>query len=113
MLHYDTITMDAGGREDDTAAAPASATINPAMLYTVQHLIEKCLLLYMDREECVACLQSHAGLKPAITRIVWDELEKCNADFFAAYWIRHRKELLIRRRQQAQQPPHSADCKEN
>ncbi|MCO5584849.1 hypothetical protein L7F22_038781 [Adiantum nelumboides] len=105
--------MEAGGRDDDTAAAASATCINPAMLYTVQHLIEKCLLLYMDREECVACLQSHAGLKPAITRIVWDELEKCNAEFFAAYWIGHRKELLIRRRQQ-QQHPHSADCnKEN
>lgn len=35
----------------------------------VQYLIEKCLLVYMDREECVACLQENANLKPAFTRI--------------------------------------------
>eukprot|EP00250_Pteridium_aquilinum_P013321 c21270_g1_i1 orf=185-565(+) len=66
-----------------------------SLIHVVQHLIEKCLLFYMDREECMACLQTNANLKPAITRAVWDELEKSNAEFFAAYAVR-RAELQMR-----------------
>lgn len=51
----------------------------------VQHLIERCLLMYMDREECVKSLAKYARVKPAITLTVWKELEKENKEFFAAY----------------------------
>ncbi|KAI5067520.1 hypothetical protein GOP47_0018048 [Adiantum capillus-veneris] len=96
--------------------ASSATACSPAMIHAVQHLIEKCLLFYMDREECVSCLQSNASLKPAITRIVWDELEKCNVEFFAAYW-RRRKQLISTRQPPPPppaQPSYTTDCiKEN
>lgn len=33
----------------------------------VQHLIERCLLLYMDRDDCVKALAKYAHVKPVIT----------------------------------------------
>ncbi|XP_028552027.1 uncharacterized protein LOC114579953 [Dendrobium catenatum] len=54
-------------------------------IHTVQHLIEKCLLYRMNKEECMEALNKHANIKPVITSTVWAELEKENRDFFAAY----------------------------
>ncbi|KAI5081675.1 hypothetical protein GOP47_0001418 [Adiantum capillus-veneris] len=60
-------------------------TISPAYIHTVQHLIEKCMLFKLDQEECITALEKHAKVKPVVTRIVWNELEKANPDFFIAY----------------------------
>ncbi|PKU84282.1 uncharacterized protein LOC110098252 isoform X1 [Dendrobium catenatum] len=51
----------------------------------VQHLIEKCLLHRMNKEECIDALNKHANIKPVITSTVWGELEKENGEFFEAY----------------------------
>ncbi|KAH0461351.1 hypothetical protein IEQ34_008926 [Dendrobium chrysotoxum] len=51
----------------------------------VQHLIEKCLLHRMNKEECIDALNKHANIKPVITSTVWGELEKENSEFFADY----------------------------
>ncbi|KAG1365752.1 hypothetical protein COCNU_12G007520, partial [Cocos nucifera] len=59
----------------------------------VQHLIEKCLLFHMNKEECVDALSKHANIKPVITSTVWTELEKENKEFFEAY-NREREEWL-------------------
>ncbi|KAH7277935.1 hypothetical protein KP509_38G016300 [Ceratopteris richardii] len=60
-------------------------TISPAYIHTVQHLIEKCLLFNMDREECVSVLERHANIHSIVTRTVWNELERENPEFFSAY----------------------------
>ncbi|KAH1122518.1 hypothetical protein J1N35_005678 [Gossypium stocksii] len=52
----------------------------------VQHLIERCLLLYMNRQQCVKALAKYARIRPCITITVWRELEKENKDFFEAYF---------------------------
>eukprot|EP01018_Ginkgo_biloba_P009311 Gb_19307 [translate_table: standard] len=57
----------------------------------VQHLIEKCLLLGMDRNDCVDAIAKYANIHPAVTRTVWRELLKENKDFFTAYFI-HRSD---------------------
>lgn len=51
----------------------------------VQHLIEWCILLCMERDQCVRSLAKYARVKPVITITVWNELEKNNPDFFAEY----------------------------
>ncbi|XP_017240980.1 uncharacterized protein LOC108213697 [Daucus carota subsp. sativus] len=51
----------------------------------VQHLIERCLLLNMSREDCIAALQEHANIDPIITITVWEELRKENSSFFESY----------------------------
>ncbi|GMI87768.1 hypothetical protein like AT1G10657 [Hibiscus trionum] len=52
----------------------------------VQHLIERCLLLHMNQQQCVMALAQFASIRPCITITVWRELEKENRDFFRAYF---------------------------
>lgn len=54
----------------------------------VQNLIERCLQLYMNREEAVNILLNQARIEPGITNLIWQKLEEENADFFKAYYIR-------------------------
>ncbi|KAK1438200.1 hypothetical protein QVD17_04005 [Tagetes erecta] len=52
----------------------------------VQHLIERCLLLKLERDECVRALAKHACVNPIVTLTVWRGLEKENTEFFRAYF---------------------------
>uniref|UniRef100_A0A5B7B5V5 Angiotensin-converting enzyme 2 n=1 Tax=Davidia involucrata TaxID=16924 RepID=A0A5B7B5V5_DAVIN len=52
----------------------------------VQHLIERCLLLHMNQDQCIKALAEHAGIWPVVTLTVWRELLKENRDFFQAYF---------------------------
>ncbi|OWM89654.1 hypothetical protein CDL15_Pgr024402 [Punica granatum] len=60
--------------------------------YVVQHLIERCLMLHMSRDQCIKALEERAGIRPLVTLTVWRELLKENRDFFWAYFqaISHR-----------------------
>ncbi|KAM7275434.1 hypothetical protein ACFE04_017300 [Oxalis oulophora] len=63
----------------------------------VQNLIERCLQLYMNRDEVVKTLLTRARIDPGFTTLVWQKLEEENADFFRAYYIRLKlkKQILI------------------
>ncbi|XP_075483201.1 uncharacterized protein LOC142523331 [Primulina tabacum] len=52
----------------------------------VQNLIERCLLLHMDRDQCVKALAEHAKIRPLVTITVWKELQKENKNFFQSYY---------------------------
>ncbi|KAH7858201.1 hypothetical protein Vadar_021220 [Vaccinium darrowii] len=52
----------------------------------VQHLIERCLLLHMNRDQCIKALADHARIQPRVTLTVWRELLKENRDFFQTYF---------------------------
>ncbi|KAI3958416.1 hypothetical protein MKW98_011104 [Papaver atlanticum] len=65
------------------------SSFSASYIHMVQHLIEKCLLFHMTKEECVEALFKHANIKPVITSTVWNELEKENKDFFDAYYARN------------------------
>uniref|UniRef100_A0A7N0ZV35 Angiotensin-converting enzyme 2 n=1 Tax=Kalanchoe fedtschenkoi TaxID=63787 RepID=A0A7N0ZV35_KALFE len=54
-------------------------------IHMVQHLIEKCLIFHMTKEECMEALSKHANIQPVITSTVWSELEKVNKEFFQSY----------------------------
>ncbi|RVX13727.1 hypothetical protein CK203_010345 [Vitis vinifera] len=54
-------------------------------MHLVQHLIEKCLIFHMSKEECMEALSKHANIEPVITSTVWNELEKENKEFFEGY----------------------------
>ncbi|XP_022921429.1 uncharacterized protein LOC111429709 [Cucurbita moschata] len=54
-------------------------------IHMVQHLIEKCLIFRMTKEECMDALFKHANISPVITSTVWTELEKENKEFFETY----------------------------
>ncbi|CAK9182760.1 unnamed protein product [Ilex paraguariensis] len=52
----------------------------------VQHLIERCLLLHMDRDQCIKAIAEQAGIRPLVTLTVWRELLKENGEFFQEYF---------------------------
>ncbi|KAL5864298.1 hypothetical protein ACOSQ3_001812 [Xanthoceras sorbifolium] len=52
----------------------------------VQHLIERCLLFNMSRDDCIKTLAKHASIDPIVTLTVWKELLKENEDFFREYF---------------------------
>ncbi|MFQ6647789.1 hypothetical protein Gotur_021405, partial [Gossypium turneri] len=52
----------------------------------VQHMIERCLLLQMSRDDCVKALAKHATIEPIISLTVWKELLKENKAFFRDYF---------------------------
>ncbi|XP_061998575.1 uncharacterized protein LOC133715901 [Rosa rugosa] len=60
-------------------------------IHLVQHLIEKCLIFHMSKEECMEALSKHANITPVITSTVWNELEKVNKEFFEAYAVSQNK----------------------
>ncbi|XP_052195578.1 uncharacterized protein LOC127803416 [Diospyros lotus] len=51
----------------------------------VQHLIERCLLFHMTRDDCITALAKHARIHPLVTITVWEGLLKENMGFFQAY----------------------------
>ncbi|KAL4325905.1 hypothetical protein GQ457_11G001630 [Hibiscus cannabinus] len=63
----------------------------------VQNLIERCLQLYMNKDEVAKTLLSRARIDPGFTTLVWQKLEVENADFFRAYYIRLKlkKQILL------------------
>jgi uncharacterized protein (TIGR01589 family) len=66
----------------------------------VQHLIERCLRLYMTQDEAVTALHIYQNIDPNFIQlgfeefsfliyfIVWEKLEEQNPAFFNAYSIR-------------------------
>ncbi|CAA2999803.1 uncharacterized protein LOC111405392 [Olea europaea var. sylvestris] len=61
-------------------------------IHMVHHLIEKCLIFKMSKEECMEALSKHANIQPVITSTVWNELEKENKEFFETYSQSRSKE---------------------
>ncbi|CAH9089505.1 unnamed protein product [Cuscuta europaea] len=63
----------------------------------VQNLIERCLQLYMDKDEVVKTLLNRARIDPSFTSLVWRKLEEENADFFQGYYIRLtlKKQIIL------------------
>ncbi|KAI3500897.1 hypothetical protein L1887_36726 [Cichorium endivia] len=51
----------------------------------VHHLIERCILFRMGRDDCMRTLAKHANIDPIVTLTVWDGLLKENKMFFQAY----------------------------
>ncbi|XP_074274441.1 uncharacterized protein LOC141598636 [Silene latifolia] len=64
----------------------------------VQHLIERCLLLRMDRDECIKALEDHAKIRPLVTLTVWRELLRENRGFFRAYFHHGYSRPIMRSR---------------
>ncbi|KAH0877143.1 hypothetical protein HID58_064537 [Brassica napus] len=52
----------------------------------VQHMIERCIILRMTRDECVKALDHHASILPLVTLTIWRGLQRENKDFFET-WI--------------------------
>ncbi|KAL5140345.1 hypothetical protein HKD37_10G030028 [Glycine soja] len=74
------------GDSSKSSSSSSSSSSSPATyIRMVQHLIEKCLIFHMTKEECMEALSKHANINPIITSTVWKELEKENKEFFEPY----------------------------
>ncbi|KAJ9545554.1 hypothetical protein OSB04_025261 [Centaurea solstitialis] len=50
-------------------------------IHMVQHLIEKCLIFRMSKEECMEAISKHANINPVITSTGWlPSLQVCTHD---------------------------------
>ncbi|XP_023513907.1 uncharacterized protein LOC111778363 [Cucurbita pepo subsp. pepo] len=80
-----------------SATSNDSKRLSPQDIEFVQNLIERCLQLYMNRDQVVKTLLTRARIDPGFTTLVWQKLEEENADFFRAYYIRLklRKQILL------------------
>ncbi|RVW49434.1 hypothetical protein CK203_010344 [Vitis vinifera] len=82
--------IEEGPTKPEVAIAAEEDTVGRRMPWDaywefVQHLIEKCLIFHMSKEECMEALSKHADINQVITSTVWNELEKENKEFFEAY----------------------------
>ncbi|GJP55359.1 hypothetical protein CLOM_g14328 [Closterium sp. NIES-68] len=104
--------MGPPARSSGTAVSAASADSRESTrsyVQMVQHLIERCLLLNLSRDECVVALAKHAGVKPAITATVWKALEKENKSYFDEY---SKQRMLRRAQSQRLRAQYAKDCAE-
>ncbi|GKV49989.1 hypothetical protein SLEP1_g56707 [Rubroshorea leprosula] len=87
----------------DSGSVSASSNDNRKVsrqdIELVQNLIERCLQLYMNRDEVVKILLTWARIDPGFTTLVMaavsEKLEEENADFFRAYYIRQKLKKQI------------------
>ncbi|XP_039062639.1 uncharacterized protein LOC120207191 [Hibiscus syriacus] len=80
-----------------SASSNDSRKVSRQDIELVQNLIERCLQLYMTRDEVVKTLLNRARIDPGFTTLVWQKLEEENADFFSAYYIRLKlkKQIIL------------------
>ncbi|XP_018460105.1 uncharacterized protein LOC108831035 isoform X2 [Raphanus sativus] len=80
-----------------SASSNDSRKVSRQDIELVQNLIERCLQLYMNKDEVVKTLLTRARIEPAFTSLVWQKLEEGNAEFFRAYYIRLKlkKQIVI------------------
>ncbi|CAN1751239.1 hypothetical protein LINPERHAP1_LOCUS4269 [Linum perenne] len=82
------------GRTVGVDSEPISVSSNNGRKITrqdiemVQNLIERCLQLYMNKNEVVTTLLEQARIEPGFTSLVWHKLQDENAEFFKAYSVR-------------------------
>ncbi|PPD80824.1 hypothetical protein GOBAR_DD22247 [Gossypium barbadense] len=81
----------------DSASSNDGQKVSRQDIELVQNLIERCLQLYMNKDEVVKTLLNRARIDPGFTTLVWQKLEEENADFFRAYYIRLKlkKQILL------------------
>lgn len=96
------------GQQNNALEAPALASGSVSIssnksrrvtredIEVVRNLIERCLQLYMNRDEVINTLLCHARIEPGFTTLVWQKLEEENADFFKAYYARLKLKQQIR-----------------
>lgn len=90
----DTPVADAGSV---SVASNENRKVSREDIELVQNLIERCLQLYMNKDEVVKTLLNRARIDPGFTTLVWQKLEEENADFFRAYFIRLKlkKQIIL------------------
>lgn len=85
----------AAPESSDPAPVSPHSGVSPEDIQTVQNLVERCLQLYMARDEVVTVLKSQATIDPGFTQLVWSKLEEQNPEFFKCYYTRLKLKAQI------------------
>ncbi|XP_048427084.1 uncharacterized protein LOC103943452 isoform X2 [Pyrus x bretschneideri] len=78
-------TVDSGSV---SISSSKSTKVTREDIEVVQNLVERCLRLYMNKNEVVNTLLDRARIEPGFTSLVLEKLEVENAEFFKAYYMR-------------------------
>ncbi|XP_042433658.1 uncharacterized protein LOC122020024 isoform X1 [Zingiber officinale] len=94
VMHVEAPRADSGSGSN---ANSDSRKVSREDIELVQNLIERCLQLYMSRNEVVRMLSTRARIEPGFTTLVWQKLEEENTEFFRAYYIRLKlkKQIIL------------------
>ncbi|CAN1309270.1 hypothetical protein LINPERPRIM_LOCUS27636 [Linum perenne] len=95
--NYNTPEAPAAESGSVSASSNDNRKVSRQDIELVQNLIERCLQLYMNKDEVVKTLLTRARIDPGFTTLVWQKLEEENAEFFRAYYIRLKlkKQILL------------------
>ncbi|XP_061999914.1 uncharacterized protein LOC133717246 isoform X2 [Rosa rugosa] len=74
--------------KQSSIAKNKSSKVTLQDIQVVHNLIERCLQLYMNKDEVINTLLDRARIEPEFTKLVWQKLEEENAEFFKAYHLR-------------------------
>ncbi|GAV74881.1 A_thal_3526 domain-containing protein [Cephalotus follicularis] len=97
ISHNHSAEAPLGDSGSISASSNDSRKVSLQDIELVQNLIERCIQLYMNRDEVVKTLLTRARIDPEFTTLVWQKLEEENTDFFRAYHIRLelKKQVLL------------------
>lgn len=82
-------------RGEEGGDGDAIASVSAEDIQLVQNLIEKCLQLYLTKDEVVSVLREQATIDPEFTQLIWSKLEEQNPDFFKCYYTRLKLKAQI------------------
>lgn len=100
MAQQNTADNDANNnvnstRGEEGGEGEAKSSVSTEDIQLVQNLIEKCLQLYLTKDEVVSVLREQATIDPEFTQLIWSKLEEQNPDFFKCYYTRLKLKAQI------------------
>lgn len=84
-----------GETGQDRNAQEDKPPISADDIQMVQNLIERCLQLYLTKDEVITVLREQATIDPEFTQLIWNKLEEQNPDFFKCYYTRLKLKAQI------------------
>ena len=84
-----------GAQEAVSGQGKPGSTVSAEDIQMVQNLIERCLQLYLTKEEVISVLREQATIDPEFTQLIWSKLEEQNPDFFRCYYTRLKLKAQI------------------
>ena len=85
----------AKGEQQNGTGDDNRRTMTISDIETVQNLIEKCLQLYLTKDEVISVLRERATIDAEFTKLIWSRLEGENPQFFKCYNTRLKLKAQI------------------
>lgn len=100
VFHTEEVEQGESGRatmngETNEGKSQDGKPISADDIQMVQNLIERCLQLYLTKDEVISVLREQATIDPEFTQLIWNKLEEQNRDFFKCYYTRLKLKAQI------------------